>query len=106
MNEPLPSEYQDDQEFLGILRLYVSELPQRVANLRLAWQSGDRQQLAHLAHQIKGAGGMYGYPDLTLQAAALQAAAEGQTSHSQLGQLIDAFAHLVQRIQQGLPTAE
>ncbi|MCB0405143.1 MAG: response regulator [Bdellovibrionales bacterium] len=69
MNEtetsPLYSEYADDPRVKPIIHGFVKRLPLRVSSLRKALSSKDWQELASVAHQIKGAAGGYGFPQLT-----------------------------------------
>ncbi|MEZ4751477.1 MAG: ATP-binding protein [Bdellovibrionota bacterium] len=69
MNEtetsPLYSEYADDPRVKPIIHGFVKRLPLRVNSLRKALSSHDWQELASVAHQIKGAAGGYGFPQLT-----------------------------------------
>ena len=61
---PVRSEFADDPDMAGIIALFVSELPSRVAAMQSALSSGDFAQLRVLAHQLKGAAGGYGFPKL------------------------------------------
>lgn len=66
-----------DPELFGeILQEFLNELPRRINQLGETLDAGDYQQLASLAHQLKGAGGGYGYPGLTELAARLESLAK------------------------------
>lgn len=58
------SEFADDPDMAGIVRLFVAELPQRIAAMESAFASGQLEQLRMFAHQMKGAAGGYGFPKL------------------------------------------
>ena len=62
---PLVSQYADDADMLDLIELFVAELPGRIEALDDALAGGDLQRLGALAHQLKGAGGGYGYPSIT-----------------------------------------
>jgi len=47
---------------------FVGKLPQWVAKLRGAYAVGDLATLRTLAHQLKGLGGTFGFPEITRQA--------------------------------------
>lgn len=70
-NEPLvgysvvTSEYAGDPDLADILNDFVNGLPQKLQLMREAHASQDFSTLQRLAHQLKGAGGGYGYPALT-----------------------------------------
>ena len=53
-----------------IIVLFLVEIPDRMQNLTSLREQGDRTGFARLLHQIKGAGGGYGYP--LISQAALQ----------------------------------
>ncbi len=63
------SEFAGDPEMDGIVWLFVSELPQRVASIQAALAASDWEGLRTLAHQLKGAAGGYGFPQLGAAAA-------------------------------------
>jgi HPt (histidine-containing phosphotransfer) domain-containing protein len=56
--------FADDPEMVDIIEMFVSEMPQRIAEFRDCWERRELDRLARLAHQLKGAGGGYGYPAL------------------------------------------
>ncbi len=73
--EPLYSLYQEDPRVAPIVKGFVSRLPDRMNSLREAYDKKDWSELKKLSHQIKGAAGGYGYPELTDTAAMLEKAA-------------------------------
>ncbi len=72
--EPIRSIYEDDPDMMEIVVEFVGELPQRVADLECYYEAGETSQLQTLAHQLKGAGGGYGFPQITEAAASLEQA--------------------------------
>jgi HPt (histidine-containing phosphotransfer) domain-containing protein len=52
---------------------FVNELPARVDQMRVAYENLDWERLTRLAHQLKGAGGSYGYPQISGLAAEMEA---------------------------------
>ena len=66
----LRSEFADDPDMVGIVALFIHELPQRLAAMHVALAAANHEQLRMLAHQLKGAAGGYGFPKLG-EAAAL-----------------------------------
>ncbi len=71
-NLPLQSLYADDPDMADLVRLFVSELPDRIASAERAWRERRVEDLTRLAHQLKGAGSGYGYPAITQAAAQLE----------------------------------
>ena len=70
--DPIRSCYEDDADMLEIVREFANDLPDRVTSLEGCLGSGDSAQLQTLAHQLKGAGGGYGFPQITESAGALE----------------------------------
>ncbi len=72
--EPIRSLYEDDPDMLEIVREFARELPERARVLEQHLATRDLAELQHLAHQLKGAGGGYGFPTITELAARLESA--------------------------------
>lgn len=64
-----------DPELFDLVRDFVQGLDRRVSDMQHARNAGDWIRLRSLAHQLKGAGGSYGYPDLSELAGRLESAA-------------------------------
>ena len=71
---PLRSEFADDPEMTELVALFLTELPQRLEAVSAAWRSRDCLTLRRMAHQLRGAGSGYGFPDVTAAAADVEAA--------------------------------
>jgi HPt (histidine-containing phosphotransfer) domain-containing protein len=86
----------DDPETRDLVEEFVEGLTGRVAQLRQAYERLDWGTLTTLAHQLKGAGGSYGYSDLSRLCATMEAAFRTHSADqfatwmSQLEQLIAA----------------
>lgn len=72
---PLLSRFANDPEMRDIVALFVSEVPERLREFRDAWGASDLRRVRTLAHQIKGAAGGYGYPEVSTAASELELAA-------------------------------
>lgn len=70
--EVVHSELGDPEMFAEILAEFLEELPRRLDQLAGFLSIADYEQLARFAHQLKGAGGGYGYPGLSERAAILE----------------------------------
>ena len=70
--EPLFSVFEHDPEMAEIVALFVAEMPDRIAELRQAVDAGDASAVQTIAHQLKGAGGGYGFEHLGEVAAATE----------------------------------
>jgi CheY-like chemotaxis protein len=88
----LRSEFATDQEMLDVLNEFVSGLPEQVKKLNDLVEQGNLDELRRAVHQIKGAGGGYGFPTLTQCAAAaeqsIKAASGAETVNAQVRELI------------------
>jgi len=73
------SAFADNPVIARILPGFFGSLDARVQALRAALAANQFEELRRLAHQIKGAGGSYGYPSITEAARKLEAdAREGR----------------------------
>ncbi len=57
--------YADEADFQDLLEYFVTALPERRMQLLAGMEEGDLYSMKSVAHQLKGAGGGYGYPGLT-----------------------------------------
>ncbi|MBI5863484.1 MAG: Hpt domain-containing protein, partial [Planctomycetes bacterium] len=64
----------DDPDLRDIVVEFVDGLSTRIAELNSAHEKLDWERLKTLAHQLKGAGGSYGYPDITTLGAEMETA--------------------------------
>jgi HPt (histidine-containing phosphotransfer) domain-containing protein len=68
------SEFATDPDLAPIVRMFVEELPERVRQLHEGWQAQRFEEVRRLSHQLKGAGGGYGFPGLSRAAGDVEAA--------------------------------
>jgi HPt (histidine-containing phosphotransfer) domain-containing protein len=71
--DPIRSIYEDDPDMMEIVREFVVDAPQRAEELEEHLHGGDFVSLQRLAHQLKGAGGGYGFDLITERATELEA---------------------------------
>jgi len=98
----LRSALADDPDFLEILRAFVDELPGHVAAIESALAEHRIEQVARLAHQIKGAGGGYGYPEISAAAGELERHCAADADLEQARQDLDDLAQLSRAAARGL----
>ncbi len=67
---------QEDADLRDIVVEFVEQLPQRFAAIQQAAEAQDWEQLRRFAHQLKGAGGSYGYPPISAICAQVEQHAE------------------------------
>jgi len=61
-----------DDEIYGLAEEFIDDMPNRLANIRAAHESGNLRDLKMLMHQLKGIGSSFGYPAVTHQAAKIE----------------------------------
>ncbi len=78
---PLTSMLAKDPEMIELVRSFIDTLPQKIGIIRRSFSEKDYECLFVLAHQLKGSGGGYGFPEIS------DAAAELESRISSLGQV-------------------
>jgi len=76
------SEFADDPDMADILDDFVAHLPERLSAMTEALANNHHEELTRLAHQLKGAGGGYGYPSLTEASRELEEAANSRDTEA------------------------
>jgi histidine phosphotransfer protein HptB len=61
-----------DADFADIVAMFVEEMPGRVREFQSQFACANWDELARLAHQLKGAAGSYGFDPITPLAASLE----------------------------------
>lgn len=100
----LVSDFSNDPTMMPLISEYASGLRQIVADLHQAIKQEDCGKVATLAHQTKGAGGMYGYAMLSEAAAGLEKAAKRGATGVEMRQYWDVLNVVTQAVQLGLTT--
>lgn len=68
----LISEFAGDPDMQELIKLFVDEMPQRIDVLLDCWRRGAVIELRRVAHQMKGACGGYGFPQVGVVAGELE----------------------------------
>jgi len=69
---PLRSEFHDDPDMRDIVRAFLEEIPKRLALMDALLETGNRVEFRRVVHQMKGAGGGYGFQEISNAAAQLE----------------------------------
>lgn len=77
---PVYSEYQNDEDFRELLEEFAVAIPDRIQTVESLLAAADWNELSRVAHQLKGAGGGFGFPELTERARVLEQACKGGTA--------------------------
>lgn len=99
----LYSDLAGDSEIADLVSLFVSELPQRVAELETAFAADRREDLSRLAHQMKGAAGGYGFAPLGSLAGALERALVEKRPREEIAARLGEFVDSCRRARVGRP---
>lgn len=76
--EVIYSGYKDDPDLAGLIDEFITSLGEDIKTMRRELKHGNYDGLRRLAHQMKGAGGSYGYPEMTEAAKKLEDAAKAK----------------------------
>ncbi len=71
-NTPLRSEFHDDPDMRDIVRSFLEEIPKRLGLMDELLGAGNRVEFRRVVHQMKGAGGGYGFQEISNAAAQLE----------------------------------
>ena len=101
--QPLYSEFADDPEMSDLVDLFIAELDERIKILEQTFTDHDLEQLCQLAHQLKGAGGGYGFMPITDSAAQLEQQIKTQQAMDNIEQSFRELVNLCRRATNGSP---
>ena len=97
MNNTLIHSTLSDEDFRDLVELFVSELPQKIAECQAALGSQDWERLRMMAHRLKGSAGSYGFPSISRAALELEISISGQTPQATIQEHVQTLAHLCTR---------
>jgi HPt (histidine-containing phosphotransfer) domain-containing protein len=103
-NSAIYSSLGADPDLGELVALFVEEMPERISRLQQALTKGDREDLYHAAHQLKGAAGSYGFGQLTPLAAAVERAARDNEPEGALRKALQELISLCQQVRAGMPS--
>ena len=69
----------DDPDMQDLVEEFIATIPQKLSDFRQAFEQLDWDRLVTMAHQLKGAGGSYGYQDISQLGLAME---QGFRAHS------------------------
>jgi HPt (histidine-containing phosphotransfer) domain-containing protein len=95
---PLVSTFAGDADMADVLVQFVQGLPTRVAEMEQQLHAGDLETLRRTVHQLKGAGGGYGFDPITTQAALAEQQIKDGKAIEQISQEVESLAALVRRV--------
>lgn len=93
----LRSTLADDPDMRELVGQFVESLGKRVTLLESLLLGGETAELRRAAHQLKGAGGGYGFDPISAAAGALERSVDAGASHEELRASMDELASLCRR---------
>lgn len=96
------SELRDDEELLPLIEHFVCRLIDKSDRMVELLRSRRFDEIAQLAHQLKGAGGSYGYPTLSEAARAVEFSAKNDPEVETVRNLIATLSDLCHQATRGL----
>ncbi len=95
----IPQDLADDPVYLELVDRFIAKLPPQIALIETALVEKDWEQFQSITHQLKGAGGGFGFPDITTQTGELNVQCiEGKYELLEAGvQRLAALNHAIQR---------
>lgn len=101
--EPLISDYQEDADMRELLIEFCDSLQESCAKLKVGVENSDVEIVRRIAHQLKGAGGGYGYPLITEAGARIEDAVRGSDAiDDNVRILVAQLIHLCERARAGV----
>jgi HPt (histidine-containing phosphotransfer) domain-containing protein len=104
VSPPLRSTLEANPEVRDLLDEFVKNLAGLADTLVEALRRGDHSAIASLSHQLKGTGGMYGFPAITEAAAALETSVKSGTDLEAVARLVADLAALCRRVEIAQPS--
>jgi signal transduction histidine kinase/DNA-binding response OmpR family regulator len=98
-SQAVRSELAADPEMREVIAEFVGRLPQCVASLRRQLDERNFEELRRVAHQMKGAGGGYGFKQITELAARAERAIKDASPVETITRQVSELVELIRRIQ-------
>jgi CheY-like chemotaxis protein len=86
-----------DDDVLKFLPMFLAELPEYVGQIAVAVAERDCAQLAEIVHRIKGAGGMFGFDELSDSAGRIEQSIEDTKTIEAVAAEIQALADMIRQ---------
>lgn len=103
---PIYSPLGADPDFADLVEWYVGEMPERIVRLQALFAAEAWDDLRRLAHQIKGAAGSYGFPQITPAAGRLEMSIVSADPETEIEVALNSLLGLCAAVRMGAPTAD
>jgi len=97
------SSYAEIPDLAELVDIFVAEMPERVQNLLARLDDGNWEELRRAAHQLKGAGGSYGFAPITPAAARVEQAIRNNLPEAEIRRSVEDLTSLCRRMRGGTP---
>lgn len=91
---PIYSELAEDPDLRDLVETFVKEMPYRTALYEELLLAGHLEELRRAVHQLKGAAGSYGYPQITDAAAAVEHSIRTEAPYDEVRQHVERLIRL------------
>ena len=102
---PIYSSFGNDPDYRQLVVFFVEELSHLAADMLEKAKASDWEGLRRAAHQLKGAGGSYGFAPLTPAAARVENAIMAKAPEEEILEAVHVVADLCLRARAGQPVA-
>ena len=92
------SELVDDPDMKELIAQFTRQLPQSVSDLQRQLDQGNLEELARIAHRMKGAGGGYGFNQITELAASAEKAIKDSAPLASITSRVNDLIDLIRRV--------
>jgi signal transduction histidine kinase/PleD family two-component response regulator/HPt (histidine-containing phosphotransfer) domain-containing protein len=93
-----------NEKLRGVLDRFIARLPERIDEMQRLLRESDLQNLARALHQMKGAAGGYGFPEITLAARRAEEAVKHCEDMKRIEADVDELVELIRRVE-GFPAS-
>jgi signal transduction histidine kinase/DNA-binding response OmpR family regulator len=95
----LQSTYASDPDMREVIQEFVGRLPGQIFTIRRLLEENNLDELRRQVHQMKGAGGGYGFNDITTYAAKAEMAVKEGGTLERIASEVETLVQLVRRVQ-------
>jgi PAS domain S-box-containing protein len=105
-SELLKSEFADDAEMRELVEHFTRELPEQVGKINAMLQGQQMDELRRIVHQLKGAGGGYGFTPITTEAARAENLIKHNHSLEEIDRSVRSLVETIRRVEGYQPSQE